>query len=105
MTAGPGPKGLRRAPTPTFKDQTTSSSDLEIIIYVVMPFLMLVLMVVSGVLGYKLWKYHEAKENEIEVKQVPQDSNVSAMDDTTITEIGRAPTQPGGTRVSPSPAV
>ena len=91
---GPGPKGVRSAPTTATQDRT-SEPDFELVIYIVMPIVTLVLLGVSGVIGYRVWQEYKAKEDALEMQiriKNASETNNSLKDETSLTEMSRLPT-------------
>ena len=60
-----------------------------------MPLVTLVLLGVSGVIGYRVWQEYKAKEDALEMqmsKKSTSETNNSLKDETNITEMSRLPT-------------
>ena len=85
---------MRSAPTTATQDHT-SESDFQLVIYIVMPLVTLVLLGVSGVIGYRVWQEYKAKEDALEMqmsKKNASETNNSLKDETNITEMSRVAT-------------
>ena len=60
-----------------------------------MPLVTLVLLGVSGVIGYRVWQEYKAKEDALDMqmnKKNASDTNNSLKDETNLTEMSRVPT-------------
>jgi predicted negative regulator of RcsB-dependent stress response len=60
-----------------------------------MPIVTLVLLGVSGVIGYRVWQEYKAKEDALEMqisKKNASETNNSLKDETSLTDMSRLPT-------------